>query len=183
MTSLLAASRHIDRLNERIGRAAAWAIVAACLVSAVNAVLRKLDIGSNAGFEIQWWLFAVAFLLAAPWTLALNEHIRIDVVNQRLSARARNVIELIGHTLFLIPVATLILVLSWNYFLVSYNQNEGSPNAGGLPLWPIKALMPLAFALLLLQAMSELIKRIAVIRGLIPEPYATMAARSENARP
>lgn len=176
MHSLMAASRLIDGLNERIGRAAAWAIVAACAVSAVNAVLRKLDIGSNAWFEIQWWLFSVTFLLAAPWTLALNEHIRIDVVSQRLSPRTRNVLEVIGHVLFLIPIAALILYLSWHYFLVSYIQNEGSPHAGGLPLWPIKALIPLAFALLLLQALSELIKRVAVICGRIPDPHAASAS-------
>jgi TRAP-type mannitol/chloroaromatic compound transport system permease small subunit len=170
MQRLLAISRAIDGLNERIGRAAAWAILAAAVISAANAVLRKLDLSSNAWLEIQWWLFAVTFLLAAPWTLARNEHIRIDVVSNRLSQRARDIIDIVGHSVFLLPIAALILVTSWSYFVVSWTQNEGSPNAGGLPLWPVKALIPIAFALLFLQALSELIKRIAIMRGDCTEP-------------
>lgn len=171
MQRFLAVSRAIDRLNESIGRAAAWAILAAAVISAANAVLRKLDVSSNAWLEIQWWLFAVTFLLAAPWTLARNEHIRIDVISNRLSQRTRDLIDLAGHVIFLMPVTILVLVTSWSYFLVSYTQSEGSPNAGGLPLWPIKALIPLAFALLLLQAVSEVVKRVAIMRGALDDPH------------
>lgn len=171
MQRLLALSRAIDAMNERIGRTMAWAIVAAAMVGAVNAVLRKLfDVSSNAWLEAQWWLFALAFLLAAPWTLARNEHVRIDVLANRASQRTRNLIDLFGHVFFLLPVTALILVTSWHYALVSFAQNEGSPHAGGLPLWPIKALIPVAFALLLLQGLSELIKRLAIMRGHLAEP-------------
>jgi TRAP-type mannitol/chloroaromatic compound transport system permease small subunit len=147
-----------------------WLIVAAALISAGNAISRKLfDASSNAWLELQWWLFAIVFLLTAPWTLRENEHIRIDIVNNRLSQRLRNGIEILGHVFFLLPATALILVTSWFYFLTSYAQNEQSPNAGGLPQWPIKALIPLAFALLFLQGLSELVKRIAIIRGDLAE--------------
>jgi len=119
---------------------------------------------------VQWWLFAAVFLLAAPWTLAVNEHIRIDVVNSRLSQRARNIIELIGHALFLLPTAAMIVYTSSIFFATSYAQNEQSPNAGGLPQWPIKILIPVAFAWLFAQGISELIKRIAIMRGDMAEP-------------
>lgn len=173
MTQLLALSRLIDRISGAIGRSVAWLIVAAAVISAVNAVVRKtFDWSANSLLEIQWWLFAVVFLLAAPWTLAVNEHIRIDVVNSRLSVTKRNIIELAGHTLFLLPMAGMIVYTSWIFFATSYAQNEQSPNAGGLPLWPIKALIPIAFALLFAQGISELIKRIAIMRGDLAEPSA-----------
>ncbi|HYD15372.1 MAG TPA: TRAP transporter small permease subunit [Hyphomicrobium sp.] len=166
MKGLLAVSHAIDRVSGAIGRSVAWLIVAAAVISAVNAVVRKtFDWSANSLLEIQWWLFALVFLLAAPWTLAMNEHIRIDVVNSRLSARTRNIIELVGHVFFLLPTAALIVYTSWIFFATSYGQNEQSPNAGGLPLWPIKALIPVAFALLFAQGVSELIKRIAIMRG------------------
>ncbi len=171
MTSLLALSRRIDALNTWIGRKAAWLIVVAAVISAGNAVVRKLfDTSSNAWLELQWWLFALVFLFAAPWTLLANEHIRIDILNARLSRRARDIIELVGHTLFLIPIAVLVLYTSWFYFAISWMQNEQSKDAGGLPQWPIKALIPIAFALLLAQGVSELIKRIAIMRGALDEP-------------
>lgn len=170
MKELLALSRLIDRASGAIGRSVAWLIVAAAVISALNAVVRKtFDWSANSLLEIQWWLVAVAFLLAAPWTLAVNEHIRIDVVNSRLSARKRNIIELVGHVLFLLPMAAMIVATSWLYFTTSFAQNEQSPNAGGLPLWPIKALIPIAFALLFLQGLSELIKRVAIMRGELDE--------------
>lgn len=173
MKELLALSRAIDRVTGVIGRSVAWLIVAAALVSAGNAVVRKVfDWSANSLLEVQWWLFAVVFLLAAPWTLAVNEHIRIDIVNSRLSRTVRNVIELTGHTLFLLPMAAMIVYTSWLFFASSFAQNEQSPNAGGLPLWPIKALIPLAFALLFAQGLSELIKRIAIMRGDLDEPVA-----------
>ncbi|HKZ95429.1 MAG TPA: TRAP transporter small permease subunit [Hyphomicrobiaceae bacterium] len=170
MTGLVGLSRFIDGASGRIGRWVAWLIVAAALVSAGNAIIRKLfDTSSNAWLEVQWWLFAIVFLLAAPWTLASNEHVRIDIVNNFFSRRSRNAVEVIGHVFFLLPSAALLCLTSWSYFLTSYAQNEQSPNAGGLPQWPIKALIPAAFALLFLQGVSELIKRIAVIRGQLAE--------------
>ena len=188
MTQLLALSRLIDRVTGTIGRSVAWLIVAAAVISAVNAVVRKtFDWSANSLLEIQWWLFALVFLLAAPWTLAVNEHIRIDVVNSRLSAIKRNIIELVGHILFLLPMAGMIVYTSWIFFATSYAQNEQSPNAGGLALWPIKALIPIAFALLFAQGISELIKRIAIMRGDLAESTvhdgyhdAVLAAGSGN---
>lgn len=173
MKGLLALSRQIDRAMGVVGRSVAWLIVAAAVISAGNAVVRKaFDWSANSLLEIQWWLFAVVFLLAAPWTLSVNEHIRIDVLNSRLSTFTRNIIELIGHSLFLLPMAGMVVYTSWTFFATSLAQNEQSPNAGGLPLWPIKALIPIAFALLLLQGLSELIKRIAIMRGELAETSA-----------
>jgi TRAP-type mannitol/chloroaromatic compound transport system permease small subunit len=126
-------------------------------------------LSSNAWLELQWWLFAAVFLLAAPWTLALNEHIRIDIVTQRLPRRWRNMIDITGHLLFLLPMAALVVWTSWPFFLVSYEQNEQSSNYGGLPQWPAKLLIPLAFAILFIQGLSEIIKRIAVMSGKLPD--------------
>jgi TRAP-type mannitol/chloroaromatic compound transport system permease small subunit len=171
MTRLLALSRLIDRASTALGRSVAWLIVAAAVISACNAIVRKtFDWSSNSLLEIQWWLFALVFLLAAPWTLAVNEHIRIDVVNSRLPVRVRNIIDLVGHIFFLLPTAAMIAVTSWLFFATSFQQNEQSPNAGGLPQWPIKALIPVAFACLFVQGLSELIKRIAIMRGELAEP-------------
>jgi TRAP-type mannitol/chloroaromatic compound transport system permease small subunit len=130
---------------------------------------KAFDWSANSLLEVQWWLFAFVFLLAAPWTLADNEHIRIDIVNSRLSTKTRNIIELVGHIFFLLPTAALIVYTSSIFFAMSFAQNEHSPNAGGLMLWPIKGLIPIAFALLFAQGLSELIKRIAIMRGDLPE--------------
>lgn len=170
MESLIALSRNIDRLTAMIGRAVAWLLVAAAVVSAGNAIVRKLfHMSSNSWLEAQWWLFAIVFLLASPWTLALNEHIRIDVVSSRFPKSIRNLIELAGHVLFLLPSAALLTVMSWHYFMTSWAQNEQSSNPGGLPQWPIKALIPAAFAILFVQGLSELIKRVAIMQGRLPE--------------
>ena len=170
MRALLALSRNIDTATRTIGQSVAWLVIVAAVISAGNAVVRKLlDSSSNAWLEVQWWLFAAVFLLAAPWTLAINEHIRIDIINERLSKRTRNIIELIGHTFFLLPTAALIAYTSWGFAMTSWQQNEQSSNYGGLPQWPIKFLIPLAFALLFLQGISELIKRIAIMRGDLPD--------------
>ena len=118
---------------------------------------------------MQWWLFAAVFLLAAPWTLALNEHIRIDIVNERFPRWLRKLIEVIGHVFFLLPMAAIVAYTSWDFFVTSYLQNEQSSNFGGLPQWPVKFLIPLAFALLFVQGVSELIKRIAIISGDLPD--------------
>lgn len=170
MERLLALSRLIDRANTAVGRSVAWLIVLAAVISAGNAIMRKaFDWSANSLLEVQWWLFAFVFLLAAPWTLADNEHIRIDIVNSRLSTKTRNIIELVGHIFFLLPTAALIVYTSSIFFAMSFAQNEHSPNAGGLMLWPIKGLIPIAFALLFAQGLSELIKRIAIMRGDLSE--------------
>lgn len=170
MKELLAVSRGIDAATRRLGRWVAWLVVAAALISASNAVIRKLfDVSSNTWLELQWWLYAAVFLFAAPWTLALNEHIRIDILSQRFSQRWRNWIEVIGHTLFLMPMAAIIVWTSVPFFAASYVQNEQSANYGGLPQWPAKLLIPVAFAILFVQGVSELIKRIAIMRGDLPE--------------
>jgi TRAP-type mannitol/chloroaromatic compound transport system permease small subunit len=136
-------------------------------ISAGNAIIRKLfDVSSNAWLEAQWWLFAMVFMLAAPWTLRDNEHIRIDVVNTQLSQLWRNRIEILGHVFFLLPMAAMLVWTSWHYALSSWLQSEGSLNSGGLPQWPIKMLIPIAFVLLFVQGLSELIKRVAIMNGL-----------------
>jgi len=166
MRALLSLSKAIDRFNTGIGRVLAWAILAAVLISAANAIIRKVfSVSSNAWLEMQWILFGVVFLLCAPWTLLSNEHIRIDIVNSMLSKRTRDWIDIIGHTLFLLPMAGLMVYLGWPFFLVSWFQNEQSANAGGLAVYPSKLLIPLGFTLLLVQAISEIIKRIAIMRG------------------
>ncbi len=173
MQALLALSRWIDSATRLIGQSVAWLVVLAALISAGNAAIRKLfDVSSNAWLELQWWLFAAVFLLAASWTLALNEHIRIDIVNERLPGWARNTIEIVGHVFFLLPTAALVAYTSWYFFLTSWDQNEQSPNYGGLPQWPVKLLIPVAFALLFLQGLSELIKRIAIMKGDLPDGTA-----------
>lgn len=170
MGGLLGLSRAIDRLNEFIGRYVAWLVVLAVTISAGNAIVRKVfDTSSNAWLEMQWWLFGMVFLLCAPWTLMSNEHIRIDIVNALLPNWMKHAIEVIGHTLFLAPVALVMLYTSWPFFMTSFLQNEQSTNAGGLAQWPAKFLVPLGFALLLIQGISELIKRIAIIKGDLAE--------------
>ena len=170
MRDLLELSRRIDAATRRLGQWVAWLVVAAALISAGNAVIRKLfDTSSNAWLELQWWLFAAVFLLAAPWTLALNEHIRIDILSQRLPRAMRNAIEIAGHLLFLLPMAAIVVWTSWPFFLASWAQNEQSSNYGGLPQWPAKFLIPLSFAILFIQGVSELIKRIAIMRGELTE--------------
>ena len=174
MQALLALSRLIDAATRTLGQWVAWLIVAAAIISAGNAISRKMfDLSSNAWLELQWWLFSAVFLLAAPWTLALNEHIRIDILNQRFPKWVRNAIEIIGHLFFLLPMAGVVVWTSWPFFLRSYEQNEQSSNYGGLPQWPAKFLIPLAFSILFIQGVSELIKRIAIIRGNLAETDAT----------
>ena len=173
MRALLALSRVIDALNLRVGRWLAWLILAAVIISATNAIVRKLfDSSSNAWLEMQWVLFGIVFLLCAPWTLLVNEHIRIDIVNSMWSQRTRNWIDVIGHALFLIPLCVVMVITSGPFFMRSFQIMEQSVNAGGLPQWPAKGIVLIGFWLLLFQGISELIKRIAVMRGLIPDPYA-----------
>lgn len=166
MKSLLKISRAIDWFNIRVGRAIAWAILAAVVVSAVNAIIRKVfNTSSNSWLELQWILFGAVFLLCSPWTLLSNEHIRIDIVNNMLPKAARDWIDVFGHLLFLLPMTLVLTYLGWPFFWRSLLQNEQSTNAGGLPVYPPKLLIPLGFTLLLVQSISEVIKRLAVIRG------------------
>lgn len=174
LQTLLPFSRRIDAINTWIGKRLSWLILAAVAVSAVNASVRKIfDTSSNSWLELQWVLFSIVFLMCSPWTLLSNEHIRIDIVNNLLPKRLRNAIEVVGHSLFLLPLALVMVVTGIPFFLRSFEVNEQSGNAGGLPQWPAKSLVMIGFALLLVQGVSELVKRIAVIRGLIPDPHET----------
>jgi TRAP-type mannitol/chloroaromatic compound transport system permease small subunit len=164
--ALLAVSRLIDSINLRLGKWVSWLIVVVVIVSSANAVSRKLfGLSSNAWLELQWIMFSVIFMACSPWTLMSNEHIRIDIVNSMFPKGLRNWIDVIGHAFFLIPMAALIVYLSWPFFWLSFMQNEQSTNAGGLAVYPSKFLIPLGFALLLVQGFSELIKRVAIITG------------------
>jgi TRAP-type mannitol/chloroaromatic compound transport system permease small subunit len=171
MKPLLAISRAIDALNEHVGRLTYWLILAAVLISAGNAVVRySLNMSSNAWLEIQWYLFSFVFLFCAGYTLLHNQHVRIDVISGQLSARARAWIDIFGTLFFLMPMAIAIMWLSWPVFLDAYRSGEVSTNAGGLTVWPGRLMLPVGFFLLILQGFSELIKRIAFLRGLIPDP-------------
>ena len=172
MGVLLGVSRVIDAMNFRVGKILAWLILAAVIVSTVNAIIRKLfDMSSNAWLELQWVLFGAVFLLVASWTLLANEHIRIDIVNNALPPRVRSFIDLIGHALFLLPLTIIMIITSYPFVQKSVLLNEQSMNAGGLPQWPAKMLILIGFILLFFQGISELIKRIAVIAGTIPDPH------------
>lgn len=188
MGALLGVSRVIDAVNFRIGKVLAWLILAAVIVSAVNAIVRKLfDTSSNSWLELQWVLFGAVFLCVASWTLLDNEHIRIDIVNNSLPPRVRNIIDVVGHAFFLLPLTIIMIITSFPFVTKSVLLNEQSMNAGGLPQWPAKMLILIGFTLLFFQAISELIKRIAVMMGRIPDPYHNTgglraAAEAEVAR-
>jgi len=182
LNSLLKLSRGIDAVNRWLGRMLSWLVLAAVLISATNAVIRKVfGISSNSWLELQWVLFSIIFLVCASWTLLDNEHIRIDIVNNLLPTSVRSTIDLIGHTFFLLPFTIVMLITSLPFFLASYRLNEQSGNAGGLPQWPAKSLIFIGFAFLLAQALSELIKRIAIMRGLIADPHAAAAHSAAEA--
>ena len=181
MEYLLSLSRLIDRLNQAIGRAATWLILLMVLISAGNAIVRKaFNVSSNSLLEIQWSLFAAVFLLAAAYTLLKNEHVRIDILSSRLSLRAQAWIDIFGTLFFLLPLCALMLYHAWPFFLESYASQEWSSNPGGLILWPAKALIPAAFVLLGLQAISEIIKRVGFLCGIAP-PNTDAHAHSEQA--
>jgi TRAP-type mannitol/chloroaromatic compound transport system permease small subunit len=178
MRLLLAFARAIDALNRFVGRLAAWLVLAAVLISAGNTTARyALNLSSNAWLEIQWYLFSAIFLLAAGYTLLTNAHVRIDVLSGRLSPRARAWIDIIGGVFFLLPVAIIILYLSWPMFLQSYLGNEVSSDAGGLVRWYVKLLIPVGFALLVLQGIAEIIKRAAFLLGAPESTNAPDKAR------
>jgi TRAP-type mannitol/chloroaromatic compound transport system permease small subunit len=168
---LLALSRLIDRMTDRIGHTIYWLVLVAVLISAANATVRKIfNYSSNSFLEIQWYLFSAIFLFLAGYTLKNNEHVRIDIVTGRLSARARAWIDIFGTVFFLLPMAILIMYLSWPVFVDAYERNEVSTNAGGLIIWPARLMVPIGFFLLIVQAISELIKRIAFLKGMIADP-------------
>jgi TRAP-type mannitol/chloroaromatic compound transport system permease small subunit len=171
VNALLALSRAIDWLNTRIGRTVIWLVLIAVLISAANAIMRKaFDMSSNAFLETQWYLFSAIFLLCSPYTLLHNQHIRIDVIAGRLSTRTQAWIDVFGTIFFLMPMALLIMYLSWSVFMRSWNINEVSSNAGGLLIWPARLLVPIGFFLLALQGISQLIKLVAYLRGQGPDP-------------
>jgi TRAP-type mannitol/chloroaromatic compound transport system permease small subunit len=171
MKTLLKISRAIDAINERIGRTVIWLVLAMALISSANAIVRyAFNRSSNAWLELQWYLFAAVFLLCAGYTLLHNEHIRIDVLSSRLSARSRLWIDIFCTVVFLLPVSVFIVWLSWPVFVNAWVSSEMSSNAGGLVRWPARLLVPAGFLLLSLQGISELVKRIAALRGIIPDP-------------
>jgi TRAP-type mannitol/chloroaromatic compound transport system permease small subunit len=171
MKQLLALSRAIDFVNEHIGRLVYWLVLVVALISAANATSRyALNMASNAWLELQWYLFSAVFLLCSGYTLLHNEHIRIDVVSSHLSRRTQIWIDVFGLLLFLLPMTLFIMWLSWPIFMNAWTSGEISGNAGGLIRWPARLLIPVGFFLLSLQGVSELIKRIAYLRGLIPDP-------------
>lgn len=168
MGGLLAFSRVIDALNERFGRVADYCVLFACLVSAGNATVRYLfSYSTNGLLEVQWYLFGAVVLLGAPYTLKRNEHVRVDLLYMAVSPRVRLWIDTLGFTLILIPAGLYLAWLSFPFFWQSFRAGEMSQNAGGLILWPAKLLLPLGFALLTVQGLSELIKRIAALTGAI----------------
>lgn len=180
MRFLLACSRWIDALNERVGRTAAWLVLACIVISAANAVARYgLNFSSNAFLEIQWYLYSIVYLCAAGYTLKHDAHVRIDIVSARLSARARAWIDLFGGLAMLLPAATIIFWFGWSASLESFRIGETSLDAGGLLRWPIKFVVPLAFLLLILQGVSESIKRIAILRELAPAAKTKRDAEHE----
>ena len=171
MQALLVFSRGIDGLNAWIGRYVIWLILASTVISGVNAIVRKaFNYSSNAFLEVQWYLFAAAFLLAAGYTLLQREHVRVDVISSRLSKRTQIWIDLLGFLFFLTPMCLVVLWYGIPFFLQGFESNEMSSNAGGLLRWPVYLMMPLGFGLLMLQGFSEAIKRAAFLQGLIDDP-------------
>ncbi len=178
MQALLALSRGIDRVTELIGKSVMWLILLAVLVSAGNAIVRKtLNYSSNAWLELQWYLFGAAFMLAAAYTLKQNEHIRVDIFYASRSRATQHWIDLFGHVFFLLPFAVLMSWLLVPYALRAWTTGEISTNAGGLIIWPARALMAAGFVLLICQALSEIAKKIAVIAGVIEDPNPTLTAK------
>ena len=166
MEFLLQVSRVIDAINERFGRIANWLVLLACLISAANALSRyTISVSSNAWLEIQWYMFGAMFMLGASYTLKVNEHVRVDLIYGNVSQRVQIWIDLLGGIFFLLPATIIIGWLSWPMFYNSFLINEMSNNAGGLLRWPVKAFVPLGFALLTLQGISEIIKRILALAG------------------
>lgn len=181
MSALLSVSRTIDAVNNWLGRLIMWLVLAAVLISAGNAIVRKaLNIGSNAWLEIQWYLFAGVFMLGVGYVMLKNGHVRIDFVSSRLSKRTNAIIDAIGIVVFTIPLSAIMIDLGWPLFQRAFITGEMSQNAGGLIRWPVLMLVPLGFAILLAQAVSELIKRIAFLRGQLSEPFTVEHDKSDE---
>ncbi|TAG01885.1 MAG: TRAP transporter small permease subunit [Burkholderiales bacterium] len=181
MNALLSVSKLIDAMSTWVGKTIRWLILIVVLISASNAIIRKaFDISSNAWLEVQWYLFAAVFLLGAGYVFLVNAHVRIDFISTRLTARARNWIDVLGIVLFLIPLCIIVIKLSWPLFYNAYVSGETSQNAGGLIRWPVFLMMPLGFTLLLLQGVSELIKRIAFLRGAAPDSLADRDEKTDE---
>jgi TRAP-type mannitol/chloroaromatic compound transport system permease small subunit len=177
MQLLLAIARAIDRLSELIGKSVMWLILVAVLVSAINAIVRKMfNMSSNAWLELQWYLFGAAFLLASANTLQQNEHIRIDIFYGTRSRRTQNWIDLFGHVFFLLPFVAIMTWMLVPYALQAYQSGQISSNAGGLILWPARALLAAGFVLLLAQSFSEIVKKIAILQGLIEDKHSFVSA-------
>ena len=183
MQGLLRISKMIDWLNEHVGRSVYWLVLVAVIVSAANAIVRKLfNMSSNAFLELQWYLFSAIFLFCAGYALLHNAHVRIDVVTGRLSPKAQAWIDIFGTVFFLLPMAAIFIYLSWPIFVRTYTHGEISTNAGGLLIWPARLMVPIGFALLALQGISELIKRVAFVMGAGPDPvvrHDPLAAEKE----
>ena len=181
MNALLKISALIDRINETVGKIVMWLVLAAVLISAGNAIMRKaFSIGSNAYLEIQWYLFAAVFMLGVGYVKLKNAHVRIDFVSARLSKRTNALIDAVGIVVFTIPLSIIMVELGWPLFVRAWISGEMSQNAGGLIRWPVMLLIPAGFTILLLQAISELIKRIAFLRGLREEPFSVEPGKSDE---
>ncbi len=179
MHALLKFSNFVDWLNSLVGRWSIWLILASTVISGVNAVVRKaFNIGSNAYLEVQWYLFAASFLLAAGYTLLQNEHVRIDVIASRFTRRTQVKMELFGFAFMLTPMCLAIMYFAWPFFMNGYTSGEMSNNSGGLIRWPVYLLMPVGFALLLLQGISEFIKRVAFLKGMVDDPAVKSEGKS-----
>lgn len=179
MRFLLGISSAIDWFSQRLGELVRWLVLAAVLISAGNAILRKaFNIGSNAYLEVQWYLFAAVFLLGAAYVFLHNAHVRIDFLSSRLSKRTNAIIDALGIVFVLIPLCVILIDLSWPLFAQAYASGEMSENAGGLVRWPVIALIPAGFAILLLQAFSELVKRIGFLVGTRSEPFSHVQSKS-----
>ncbi len=181
MNALLRLSKAIDGINEFVGRGIGWLVLAAVLISAGNAIMRKaFDIGSNAYLEIQWYLFAAVFMLGAGYVFLRNGHVRIDFVSGKLSKRTNTIIDIVGMLVFTIPLSIILIQLSWPVFERAYVSGEMSQNAGGLIRWPVILLIPVGFSLLVLQCASELIKRFAFLTGHASEPFTELHEKTEE---
>jgi len=181
MNAMLKLSRGVDWMNDRLGHGLMWLILAAVLISAGNAIVRKaFDMSSNALLEIQWYLFAAVFMLGSGFAFLKNAHVRIDFISNHLSAKMRNIIDMVGIVVFLFPLCYMLIVISWPLFVNAWNSGEMSQNAGGLIRWPMYALIPLGFTLLALQGLSELIKRAAFIAGAAPDAIGHEATEAKD---
>lgn len=182
MQGLLKFSQVVDALTDRLGRLLTWLILAAVLISAGNAIVRKIfSVSSNALLEVQWYLFAAVFMLGAGYAFLKNAHVRIDFISNRLSARTRNIIDIVGIIVFLLPLCYMLIVLSWPLFAGAWQSGEMSQNAGGLIRWPMYLLVPLGFALLALQGISEIVKRAAFLAGAGPDTLGHHEAGARDA--